>query len=228
MDHKRKFLIDELSDDDPFSQVDDYCSKRLKNMEDQHCGEEEDTEEEELYIEEDDPEMEVLYVEVEEKLVEEEDPEEEGVVEEDPKRKCVACRIVAEVLGGPSTAISCSVLLASSKCLNWENFGDSGKALEVNFTSGWFIDNYLTNRRPKHELLGLHSLEFFDQLLAYITCYLTIIVHKLADHLEFVLHLLLLQDPHFNVDGSSKGKPVPEGIGGVLRKLSGSDLLSVF
>ncbi|KDP21089.1 hypothetical protein JCGZ_21560 [Jatropha curcas] len=98
----------------------------------------------------------------------------------------------------PSTTITCCVLLASSKCLNWESFGDAGKALEVNFTSGRVINNYLANGRPKHELLSLYSLEFLDQPLADLTSYFTIIADKLADHLEVALDLLFLQDPHLS------------------------------
>lgn len=86
--------------------------------------------------------------------------------------------------------------LPHCKGLDREGLGDACKALEMDLARRRIVESDLIDWRPQHELLGLHSFELLDPLLLHEARYTRIIAHLLADHLEIMLHFLLLLDPH--------------------------------
>lgn len=66
----------------------------------------------------------------------------------------------------------------------------------MDLAGGRIVDGDLVDGRPEDELLGLHPLELLDAALFDVAVDLGVVAHELADHLEAVLDLGLLQDPH--------------------------------
>lgn len=87
-------------------------------------------------------------------------------------------------------------LLARGEGLDGEGLGDAGEAPEDDLAGGRVVDGDLVDRRPQHELLGLDALELLDALGLDVAGDLHVVAHLLAHHLEAVLYLLLLRDPH--------------------------------
>lgn len=78
-------------------------------------------------------------------------------------------------------------LLAECKSFNWEGLGDARKAIEMDLSSYWIVQNNFTNWRPKHQLLSLDTVELlYLLLLLNITMGISVIDHELADLPEYV------------------------------------------
>lgn len=66
----------------------------------------------------------------------------------------------------------------------------------MDLPSGRVVDGDLIDRRPEQKLLGFHPLELLDAVLLDVAIDLGCIAYEFAHHLEAVLHLLLLDNPH--------------------------------